>query len=39
MEGFLDFIKTRRSIRKYTDRDVSDATLSEIFEAVRWSPS
>jgi len=39
MEDFLDFVKSRRSIRKYEDRDVSDATLAEIFEAVRWSPS
>jgi len=39
MEDFLSFVKSRRSIRKYEDRDVSDATLAEIFEAVRWSPS
>jgi len=39
MEKFLDFVRSRRSIRKYSDRDVSDATLSAIFEAVRWSPS
>ena len=39
MEGFLDFVQSRRSIRKYADRDVSAATLAEIFEAVRWSPS
>ena len=39
MEGFLDFVRTRRSTRKYEDRDVGDATLAEIFEAVRWSPS
>jgi len=35
MEGFLDLIKSRRSVRKYEHRDVSDATLAEIFEAVR----
>jgi len=39
MEDFLSFVKGRRSIRIYEDRDVSDATLTEIFEAVRWSPS
>ena len=39
MEGFLDVVKSRRSIRKYDDREVSEATLAEIFEAVRWSPS
>lgn len=39
MESFVDFVQSRRSIRKYKDREVNDATLTEIFEAVRWSPS
>jgi nitroreductase len=39
MENFLEVVKTRRSIRKYQDREVSDTTLAGIFEAVRWSPS
>ncbi len=39
MEQFIEFIKTRRSIRKYTDREIPDETLNAVFEAVRWSPS
>ena len=39
MERFLEFVKTRRSVRKYTDQDVPAETLNAVFEAVRWSPS
>ncbi len=39
MEDFIEFLKTRRSIRRYTDEAVSDATLHTLMEAVRWSPS
>ena len=39
MEKFLEFVSTRRSVRKYTDQDVPDETLQAVFEAVRWSPS
>ena len=39
MESFLEFVKTRRSVRKYADRDVPAETLNAILEAVRWSPS
>ena len=35
----LDTIKTRRSIREFTDSDVSDRMLEEIIEAGRWAPS
>jgi nitroreductase len=39
MERFLEFVKTRRSVRKYTDQEISAETLNAVFEAVRWSPS
>lgn len=32
-------IKSRRSVRKFTDQAVSDEQLHELLEAVRWSPS
>ncbi|MEA1960086.1 MAG: nitroreductase family protein [Bacillota bacterium] len=32
-------IKTRRSIRRFTDEPVSDEMLVELLEAFRWSPS
>lgn len=32
-------IKTRRSIRRFTDQSVSDEILNELLEAVRWAPS
>jgi len=35
----IECIKTRRSIRRFTDQPVSDEVLKEILEAVRWAPS
>jgi len=39
IEGYLDYIKQRRSIRNLQHGDVSDATIRHIVEAARWSPS
>lgn len=35
----LDCIKTRMSIRKFTDESVPTEVLTEIIEAAKWSPS
>ncbi|SHH24800.1 Nitroreductase [Thermosyntropha lipolytica DSM 11003] len=32
-------IKTRRSIRRFTDQPISDEVLIELLEAIRWAPS
>jgi nitroreductase len=34
-----DIIRTRRSIRRFSDQQVSEETLTELFEAARYSPS
>jgi nitroreductase len=39
MPEFIDIVKTRRSIRKYENRDVPPQALNTILEAVRWAPS
>jgi nitroreductase len=39
MDNFIEFVKTRRSVRKYTDQPIDQETLDAIFENVRWSPS
>ncbi|MCK4826427.1 nitroreductase family protein, partial [bacterium] len=39
MSTVLDNIKNRRSIRQYLNKDVPENILTEIIEAVRWSPS
>ena len=39
MSELMQIIKTRRSIRKYADKDVPQEILNEIYEAVRWAPS
>ncbi len=38
MEVF-DAIKTRRSIRNFTDAPIDDDTINKIIEAGRWAPS
>jgi len=35
----LDFIKSRRSIRKFLDKPVEKELISQILEAARWAPS
>jgi nitroreductase len=39
MNDKLDFIFTRRSIRKYQDKDVPEAMLSDLLEAAMAAPS
>ena len=39
MTELMEILKGRRSIRKYEARDVPDAILAQILEAVRWAPS
>ncbi|MBN1635426.1 MAG: nitroreductase family protein [Deltaproteobacteria bacterium] len=35
----LDLIKTRRSIRNFTDKNIDDELVDKILEAGRWAPS
>ncbi|RPI35108.1 MAG: nitroreductase family protein [Nitrospiraceae bacterium] len=37
--GIFEIIRTRRSIRKFTDEPVSDETINKIIEAGTWAPS
>ena len=39
MQNFSDVVTGRRSIRRFTDRQVDDTTLNEILEQARWTPS
>ena len=39
MDDLLELMKTRRSIRRYQDKDVPDELLAKIMEAGRWAPS
>ncbi len=39
MKTFLDLVKSRRSIRKYTDEGVSQEDVAKILEAGRLAPS
>ena len=39
MADIMEIIKQRRSIRKYLDKPISEAVLTDILEAVKWSPS
>jgi len=37
--NLLEIIKTRRSIRRYTDTPVDDKSINIVIEAARWAPS
>jgi nitroreductase len=39
MGATLEMIRTRRSIRDYEAKEVSQELLNQVLEAVRWSPS
>ena len=39
MADLMDVIKGRRSIRRYQEKDISEAVLDRVLEAARWAPS
>jgi len=39
MSEVLNAIKQRRSVRKFTEQQVSDQVLHQLLEAVQWAPS
>jgi nitroreductase len=39
MDDVLGLMKTRRSIRRFKQKDVPDELLEKIMEAGRWAPS
>lgn len=38
-EGMLDLVKTRRSIRTFTEDPIADDLIEKIIESARWAPS
>jgi len=38
-ESLLQLVKTRRSVRVFTDDPVSDEVVAKVIEAARWAPS
>jgi len=34
-----EVVETRRTVHEYTDEEIDEEELDEIFESVRWSPS
>src|SRR3989337_694664 len=39
MPSLIDAIRGRRSVRKYSSRQVPSEILNEVLEAARWAPS
>ena len=39
MSDLMEIIKERRSIRRYQDQEIPEQDLSQVLEAIRWSPS
>ena len=35
----VECIKTRRSVRKYLDREIDRETMNQILDSVRYAPS
>ncbi len=38
-DALLELVRSRRSIRAFTDQPVSDETVEKVVEAARWAPS
>ena len=38
-DALLELVKTRRSIRAFTDRPVPDDVVEKVIEVARWAPS
>jgi nitroreductase len=39
MSDLMNIIQSRRSVRRYQEKDIPDDILSNLFEAARWAPS
>ena len=39
MQGFMDIIRERRSVRKHEDKEVPEEAFNAILESVKWAPS
>ncbi|RLF61100.1 MAG: nitroreductase [Thermoplasmata archaeon] len=39
MADFMEILKGRRSIRRYEEKEIPEGILTQILEAVQWSPS
>jgi nitroreductase len=39
MPDFMEILKGRRSIRRYEEQEIPEGILTQILEAVQWSPS
>ena len=39
MADVMDVIKSRRSIRRYEDKEIPEEHIQQVLEAVQWSPS
>ena len=39
MKDYMELIKTRRSVRKYTNQQIPNEFLNSILESIKWSPS
>jgi len=37
--NLMELIKTRRSVRDFTEQEVADELIEQVLEAGRWAPS
>jgi nitroreductase len=39
MDDFMDTLKSRRSVRRFEEKDIPEDLLRDVLESVQWSPS
>jgi len=39
MQSVYKSLKSRKSVRSFLDKEISEATFSMLFDAIRWCPS
>ena len=39
MDDFMDIVKSRRSVRRFEEKDIPEHLVDTVLESVQWSPS
>ena len=37
MSDFMEILKTRRTVRKFEDKEVEEEKLNQVLEAIQWT--
>ena len=39
MSDFIDVLKSRRSVRRFEEKEIPEELMNKVLESVQWSPS